>query len=197
MKILMLWVKKIIVDAGPFVGLCSFFMFSCITTLDFVLLPITEASRIVYVNSVYSMFCRVVSLAPIATGSDILVCSCTDCPFQFLMCHILDALLKTSLFAISCVTRLLTWQKRQLWRVDRKSRTGLIYFFYIIPSEIIFFNTMWHEHVTSAYWETSTFYMCTKCMSWKHICDSFIHLSGLCIYSSGTFQNIYGVILLR
>ena len=67
----------------------------------------------------------------------------------------------------------------------------------IIPSEIIFFNTMWYEHVTSAYWETSTFYMCTKCMSWKHICDSFIHLSGFCIYSSGTFQNIYGVILLR
>jgi len=88
-------VKKIIVDAGPFVGLCSFFMFSCITTLDFVLLPITEASRIVYVNSVYSMFCRVVSLAPIATGSDILVCSCTDCPFQFLILFLVKSFFST------------------------------------------------------------------------------------------------------
>jgi len=30
-----------------------------------------------------------------------------------------------------CVTRLWNWQKRQLWRVDRQSCTGLIYFLFL------------------------------------------------------------------
>ena len=33
-----------------------------------------------------------------------------------------------------CITWLWTWQKRQLWRVDRQSHTGLIYLMFILCS---------------------------------------------------------------
>jgi len=49
---------------------------------------------------------------------------------QYLNLIVLDFFTFRSSF---CVTWLWSWQKRQLWRVDRQSRTGLIYRYYSIP----------------------------------------------------------------
>ena len=47
-----------------------------------------------------------------------------------------------------CVTWLWSWQKRQLWRVDGQSCTGLIYFLFVVDNThkgvCIFTRRVWH-----------------------------------------------------